>query len=361
MQLHLVVPGLIWPRRIHTEATRDLDLQALPALGWLLGHGQAAWQAGLSLEDGLAGAFAATDTRPAQAALRYLGEDPEFRCADIDQHDWLCADPVHLALEKRRLTLHHQANPATAVELQEIARAIQPILIEYRASLGELRFIPGQRPGLAYLQLSRPAGLNSQPPSMASGTDSLLLQGEQERPWRQLQNEIQMLLHTLPLNAQREARGQPALNSLWLWGAGPRLAAAPARAGRYTAVHGQHPLLPGLARWAGCSSDSNIALADALTAATDPQASLLWLESSLAGSHRDYDLLNWQNQLIQLEGACFQPLQVALQKGCLQSLRISAPGREISLEMKINRWSRHCFWHRPQALATLLPEPAGSA
>lgn len=42
------------------------------------------------------------------------------------------------------------------------------------------------------------------------------------RLWRRLQNEVQMRLHTHPLNAEREAKGQLPVNSLWLSGCGPR-------------------------------------------------------------------------------------------------------------------------------------------
>lgn len=38
---------------------------------------------------------------------------------------------------------------------------------------------------------------------------------------RRLQNELQMLLYTHPLNAEREAAGRPTVNSVWLWGCGP--------------------------------------------------------------------------------------------------------------------------------------------
>jgi hypothetical protein len=42
------------------------------------------------------------------------------------------------------------------------------------------------------------------------------------RQWRRLQNEVQMRLHTHPLNAEREAQGLLPVNSLWLSGCGPR-------------------------------------------------------------------------------------------------------------------------------------------
>jgi hypothetical protein len=40
------------------------------------------------------------------------------------------------------------------------------------------------------------------------------------RRWKQLQNELQMLLHTHPVNDERAARGLPPVNSVWLSGTG---------------------------------------------------------------------------------------------------------------------------------------------
>ncbi len=45
------------------------------------------------------------------------------------------------------------------------------------------------------------------------------------RTLRRLQNEVQMLLYTHPINAAREARGAPTVNSFWLSGCGVRQAA----------------------------------------------------------------------------------------------------------------------------------------
>jgi hypothetical protein len=46
------------------------------------------------------------------------------------------------------------------------------------------------------------------------------------RLWRRLQNEVQMAWHEHPLNAEREARGLPPVNSLWLSGCGAVQSAA---------------------------------------------------------------------------------------------------------------------------------------
>lgn len=56
--------------------------------------------------------------------------------------------------------------------------------------------------------------------------DRWLPEGRQARLLRRLQNEVQMLLHTHPVNEAREARGELAVNSFWLSGCGRWQAAA---------------------------------------------------------------------------------------------------------------------------------------
>lgn len=60
--------------------------------------------------------------------------------------------------------------------------------------------------------------------------DRWLAGGPQQRLLRRLQNEVQMLLYTHPLNEERAARGLPTVNSFWLSGCGraqPVTGAAP--------------------------------------------------------------------------------------------------------------------------------------
>jgi hypothetical protein len=62
--------------------------------------------------------------------------------------------------------------------------------------------------------------LRTTTPDMATGhnVDVWLPSGEHAREWRKLHNEVQMLWHTHPINEAREAKGQPRINALWLWG-----------------------------------------------------------------------------------------------------------------------------------------------
>ncbi len=45
--------------------------------------------------------------------------------------------------------------------------------------------------------------------------------GDHAAAWRQIQNEVQMLLHTHPVNEARAERGALEINSVWLSGTGP--------------------------------------------------------------------------------------------------------------------------------------------
>jgi hypothetical protein len=66
--------------------------------------------------------------------------------------------------------------------------------------------------------------------------------------WRQALTEAQMLLSSHEINAAREARGAPAINSLWLWGGGewPVKVTAP-----YTAIYADDVFARGLAMASG--------------------------------------------------------------------------------------------------------------
>ena len=69
------------------------------------------------------------------------------------------------------------------------------------------------------------AGLEAQslqtyPPSFLASrkASSFLPDGDEAAHWRRLLTELQMLLHSLPINQQREAQGQSPVNSVWFWG-----------------------------------------------------------------------------------------------------------------------------------------------
>jgi hypothetical protein len=79
------------------------------------------------------------------------------------------------------------------------------------------------------------------------------------RLWRKLQNEIQMLWHIDPVNQDREQRGYPSINSLWISGIG-KLAdiQTPELLSKVSRMYGAHPILAGLAKYLEIPQQSEI-------------------------------------------------------------------------------------------------------
>lgn len=68
--------------------------------------------------------------------------------------------------------------------------------------------------------------------------------------WRKLQNEVQMLWHIDPVNEEREQRGSPSINSLWISGIGKLTdIQTPQLLKNVNQIYGNHPLLSGLAKY----------------------------------------------------------------------------------------------------------------
>lgn len=95
-------------------------------------------------------------------------------------------------------------------------------------------------------------------PEQALGEDLFqhLPQGSEGRRWRVLINEVQVLLHQHPLNADRRNHGLPPVNSLWLWGGGtlPHSVSS-----GWQSVVGDDLLLDALAQAAGMPRQSRTA------------------------------------------------------------------------------------------------------
>ena len=108
-----------------------------------------------------------------------------------------------------------------------------------------VRFVPGV-PGYQ----DRENALDALAPIELAGQqlDANLPRGPQAARWHALLNEIQMALHDHPVNLEREQKGEPAVNSVWFWGAGRLPGAA---RGPWHSVNVGDPFATGLAKLAG--------------------------------------------------------------------------------------------------------------
>jgi hypothetical protein len=131
---------------------------------------------------------------------------------------WLRAQPIHFAAGLDRLTTVplHGAARMSAAERHSLA----PTLVDHLQSTGfELH---DGADGEWLLRSEVPLQLQTVSPEYAAANpaEDILPRGRDAGSLRRLMTEMQMLLHEHPVNAQRQRRGLPALNAIWMYGEG---------------------------------------------------------------------------------------------------------------------------------------------
>ena len=206
------------------------------------------------------------------APVLLLGQSPQV----VNPSEVIaCLQPVHLHATRDHLILMGQNQiDLTQTESAALLKTALPFIEEDFQSTVLYAgrsdwFIPaGPFASLATYSVDQAHGRNIDW-WMPSDTDE---DGIAKR-WRKLQNEIQMLWHIDTVNEEREQRGVPSINSLWISGIGKLSdVQAPRAIQEAKHLYGPHPLLAGLAKL------YNIPYAQILT---QPQAgSFAWLEQA---------------------------------------------------------------------------------
>nr|WP_199068031.1 hypothetical protein [Chromobacterium sp. ASV5] len=331
MKLTLILPGLAW-----LDAYDGADVckgLALPALQTLLGRGR------LIRREAALGACLTDLWQAPPSGLARLAASEAGLPAD-DGH-WLLADPAHLRVERDRALL---ADVGVMTLGQEEADAFCLTLNRHFAADG-LRFHPAW-PGRWLLQTETEPGARFSPLWDAVGDDAHAHrpQGGRGLDWDRLLNEMQMLLYASPLNDQREARGELAVNSLWLWGEGePADWQAPA-----ARLLADDEALSWLARRSGMACDAAPYAFDGLA----PGEDCLIVLDSLQAAAQYRDAWGWRETLPRLERDWFQPLLSALKAGQIEQLTLIAHGT-AGFELRLKPGDLWKFWKRPLALAAL--------
>ncbi|MDE2088694.1 MAG: hypothetical protein KGJ12_01595, partial [Gammaproteobacteria bacterium] len=208
---------------------------------------------------------------------------------------WLRADPVHLRPERDHLIVFD-------ARLLDIRREeAQALVEEFNAAFGaDGGRLEAATPERWYLSLAEDPGIRTHALRETVGRNpyEFLPQGEQGARWRRFLSEVQMLFHDSRVNAAREQRGEPALNSVWFWGAGR----APARVhADWARVWSDEPLARGLARIGGIEhAPAPATAADWLAQTGTEGAHLVVLETLCAGAWYG-DRPAWRNAVQRFE------------------------------------------------------------
>ena len=321
MHCELLVPGLF-----------SASAQArLPALEMLLARGRSESAPSQRLEAWLQQAFELEEQPLAAGALTLLGSGH-----DPGSARWARADPVHLRLMRDRLILV----PAAALEIsRQEAEALCTALSAHFA--GALAF-QAVDPRRWCARLEKELELGEAAPLEMAGREVLLA-----RAGDALLNEVQMLLHAHPVNEAREARGEPPLNSLWLWGAGcvPREARC-----RWSSICSGDPLALGLARLAGVRHPGLPASAGAwLDRAPEEGRHLVILDALRAPLALSQEA-EYRAGVEALERGWFAPLLGALREGRVGMVTLQVPDAAAAASFETIRGDLRRFWRRPKAL-----------
>ena len=327
-----MLPGLCGPV---SDPPVSAYLESRPvALDRLLTRCTARSVAGNDFDTTLAACFglqlASPEALPV-AALSCLAD------SGITSGDYLMrADPVHLRPDQSSLRLFDSRSfTLTQDEADELVAAFNDFYAERGWQL------QAPRPHRWYLSMTADPGIITQPIGKVVGQsiDPCLPQGPAAADWHATLNEIQMLFHAHPVNAAREQRGEPVINSVWFWGGGKLPMSVQTSA---VQVVTDHPLAMGLTLQAGVSRVDVPVTGDELLAALGAGETLA-VNDVLEGPTQYGDIENWVDTLLQLEQHWFTPLLAAVRSAALDSLEIR-PCNGCSY--LTNRKQQRAFWKR---------------
>jgi len=255
---------------------------------------------------------------------------------------WGCIEPVHVRIAHDHLVL---IDPETLGVHTEEARALlqtaRPVIEDLGVTLQAPTPLRWYVSGEALGSLAGASPLRATGRNIEIWLPHEARTGERSRAWMKLQNEVQMAWFEHPLNLERESRGLPAINSIWL--------------------HGQGTMRPVARPFARVMSDAaatrGLALASGVKPSTPPEsfasvskdgsqgATLVEL-NPFSAPFIEQDWARWNASLKELEAAWFAPALQALGDGSLGRLSLTLCGDTGSVTLSVTRADLRKFWRR---------------
>lgn len=355
--IEIVIPFALPPAELAGDLLRDLQL---PALSMLLARaravpthtGQAAdptdgfaralpHERWLAHRFGMAAILQDGGSPPIAAALmHHLGLEPAAG-------HWFLVQPVHYHIARDHLVLTDPRQLALSADDSHTLFAVA------KKSFTEAGLsLQYGTPDCWFVHAERHRDLSTATPDATCGrnVDIWMPQGASARLWRKLQNDVQMEWHAHPVNEARIGAGQPAVNSLWLWG-GETWAGLPAARSNIA--------LFGFSRWmAAFSQYTTHASFPSTLGENQPQTGLqqvlaspvphrmlmldTLIEPALAG-----DWAEWLGQLKEMESCWLAPLLASLSAGKIDTLSLVISHATRLQHWSVSRAGLRQFWRQP--------------
>ena len=337
--LTIYAPGVLgpWPADDSTEFPRPKT----PVLQRMLARGDRLPHPPVDFETGLARLFGHADADLPWGALGLWGETGERPEGFV-----LRVDPVHLKLGMTDAIIF--GGPSMQLAMKEACALAQALEEHFTERGWRITVAAADR---WYLQLPESSDLRTAPLSRVLGRNAGLFKplGTDAARWLADLTEAQMLLHSHPVNQDREARGLPAINSLWPWGAGalPVPNKLPATIER---VFSNHPLACGLAHAAGLPVDGlPETYGEWMDVAGEVAHALVVLDDAFQ-PWQEGDQDDWLATVEGLEARWFAPLWSALARGQWQQVILDSAEGGVCRFTRTQRWR---FWRRSKPLESL--------
>lgn len=260
---------------------------------------------------------------------------------------WACVEPVHVRIAHDHLVL---IDPSALDLTDEDAAKLLAVAKPLIEALGVRIETP--TPYRWYLAGDALGALAGASPLRASGRSIEIWlphdaqSGQRSRIWMKLQNEVQMGWFEHPVNEAREARGLPAVNSVWLHAQG----VAQRVRSPFARVLSDAAATRGLALAAAAETGAAPASFETLV---PPAGGTTLVElAPFAAPFIAQDWSAWQAALDRLERDWFAPALEALGTGRLGALTLTLGGDTGSVTLDATRGDLRKFWRR-RMLASL--------
>lgn len=343
MNLHLFIPALFWSDS--SQQSELYDNLSLPALEKLLGKSELVKGGPITFDAWLCTAFGVKKQQDWPIAPITL-QIEHLETVKNSKDYWIRADPVHLRIEQNHIMLAD--SHAFGITMEEAKQYVDDL--NKHLCQDDLVLLP-LYPDRWYLQVKNIPEISTYTINqvVCENINYFLPVGGEHITWHNIFNEAQMVLHEHPLNHAREARGELAINSIWLWGGG---ILPDSIESDYTQVWSDETLSRALAEISRSSRHEKLpSRMEACLQSSDEGDCLVVLDNLLVPS-KYKNGISWQKNLVALEENWFVPLYEAIKSGRVQQLTITTIHHDVLLNFTLTSADLWKFWRLKRPISS---------